>query len=375
MYSGYAVIGIAAAAIAFLIDTLLKPQSVVPPVLIGLGIYILLARLWWRLGRRRIQARVTVARTIAAPPDQVWSLLSSAEAWALRPGGYAFGVTPTKGGPLRVLLLVRASGHFSCTPYALTELPATVDQPARSLVMRTPGMSAAQGVTQTILVAPDGSGARVVITHQHGVRRSSVLAERTAWRAEYESWLDACTAVLTGHRDPPGKAVPPDVLYALAAPLPAGDVVELSASTLIATDPALAWSTIWDPATALALPGNSIIAAGFVPGSPIGQPGEIQYFIGRSERQQGRLHVSLHYTRTIEAGRMALGRVTGGSFNLEERHLIEPTAGGTRFTLTYRFAGPRREIRERMQAALDQEVARYKALIEETGTRALSPER
>ncbi len=365
MYPGRVVIGVLTAAVTFIVYWLLKPQTIAPSILLALVVYIVLVRYWGRLMRQRRPLRVTVTRTIAAPPGQVWSLLSGAEAWSLRPGHYAFDVAPLAGQPLRVVLRVGQSGRVGCVPYELTELPASPDQTARSLTMRVPG-PAGTAVAHTVRVAPDGSGAQVVITGEALVQRAGALAGRAEWRAELGCWLDEGAAVLAGHRYAPTNAVPSDVLAALAAPLPSEGAIEVSASALIAAAPARVWRVIWDPSTTLRMPATTVIAAGLVPGSPVGQAGEIQYFVNRDERRGGPLRAHLHYARATEPGHMAVGRISG-TLSCEVLHRIEPAAGGTSFTLTYRFAEPK-VIRERVQADLDAEVTRYKSLIEGAGT-------
>ena len=326
-----------------------------------------MSRLWLRLLRWRIPVSVTSQCSVAAPPDRVWALLSSAEAWSLRPGHHAFDVPPSAGmPPLRLIAAVR-SGRTRCSAVELTAPPAA-GPPGRSLMMRSTGLPAPAAVTLTIRVAPEGSGARATITVRQPAKLGGRLDVKAEWRRNLGDWLSECEAVLTGRRDWPGQAVRPDVRAALAVPLPAGKTVEASASVLIAVPLARAWQTVWDPATSSALPESNTVAAGFVPGAPVGRPGEIQYSVARSPRHGQLMLAHLQYVREFEPGRMALTRVTG-PIECEVLHLVEPAPGGTRFTLTFRFTDARvRRAKKKVQADTEKEVAKYKVLLEGTGT-------
>ena len=333
--------------------------------LVALAAYFLLSRLWLRLLRWRIPVSVTRECSIATPPDRAWKLLSSAEAWSLRPGHHAFDVPPPAGmPPLRVIARVR-SGRAGCSAMELA-VPPAAGQPGKSLIIRSTGLPAPAAVTLTIRVAPEGSGTRATITARQPAKLGAWLDVKAKGGGNLADWLSECGAVLTGRRDWPGQAVRPDVLAALAAPLPAGKTVEASASVLIAVPPARVWQATWDPATSLALPESNTVAAGFVPGAPVGRPGEIQYSIARSPRHGQRMLAHLQYVREFEPGRMALTRVTG-LIGCEVLHLVELAPGGTRFTLTFRFTDARvRRAKEKVQADTEKEVAKYKVLLEGT---------
>jgi hypothetical protein len=204
----------------------------------------------------------------------------------------------------------------------------------------------------------------VVVTAQQTAGLASVLDVKAAGRKVLAAWLGECAAVLAGDRGWPGREMPPDVLAALAAPLAAKDVTEASASVLIAADPGRVWEVAWDPATRL--PESSTVAAGFVPGRPVGRVGEIQYEISKRSRLGGALLLHVNYVCGIEPGRMALTR-TSGPVSGETLYCIEPEYGGTRLTLTCRYTDPElREKKEQVQASIEKTAAGYKVLLEGT---------
>ena len=141
-------------------------------------------------------------------------------------------------------------------------------------------------------------------------------------------------------------------------------MTEASASVLIAVDPARAWEVVWDPATRL--PESSIVAAGFVPGRPVGQAGEIQYEITKSSQPDGALLLHVNYVCDMELGRMARTRISG-PVPSEMLYRIEPESDGTRLSLTCRFTDPRlHKNEEKVQANIEKAAADYKVLLEGT---------
>jgi polyketide cyclase/dehydrase/lipid transport protein len=360
-------VGSVAVAIAFVPP---RPFFLVP--LVGLAIYLVVSRCQLWLLRRRFPMTIVRSHSLAAPPEQVWSLLSSAEAWALRPGSHAFDVPAGAGlPPLRVVTrIVSRAGSRRATgdAYELTETPAARG-PGGTLIMRSAGWPESKAPTYTIRVSPQGSATRASITVRQRVALGSFSRVRAGARRNLAAWLRECEAALAGRRDRPDQTVPPDVLAALAAPLNGETTFEASFSTVIAADPARVWAAIWDPATGLALSEGKIVAAGFVPGTPIGRVGEIQYHIHPSRQPDRGMTAHLHYSRDFEPGRMIQGHMTGPGLNCDMLHLVEPEPGGTRLTHTHRYTDPSlRKVKEKARAAmranLEKEAARQKVLIE-----------
>jgi len=107
------------------------------------------------------------------------------------------------------------------------------------------------------------------------------------------------------------------------------------------------------------------VAAGHVPGTPVLEPGEMQYEIHRLK--DGRLRPELQAVQELTGERSALvlGILPVAS---EDLYRTEPEDGGTRLTLTCRY--PARTFTPAQQEALANGVSdivnRYKALIEDT---------
>lgn len=371
VYGGMALLG--AASVAF--GVLLQQQglTLLLRVFCAAALFSALLGLWNRLMRRRVRVTVTRERSVTAPPDRVWELVSSAEAWSLRPAHHAFDVPPVAGWPpLRAVIRVRP--RVACYVQEIAELPASAGSPDRTLVLRSAGLPESVGVTLSITVTPEGPGTRVVMTTN--APRQATLANAldvaAVLRADLTTWLARCESVLTAGRDWPGQEMASDVLATLAAPLPAGRVAaELSASTLIAVDPYVAWAAIIDPT--LKLPGDNDVACGIVPGGPVGQAGEVRYSIS-SQRSGGALTADVTCVLDIEPGRLALMRGHSRLQDCEMVHLVEPAAGGTRYTLTLRLAG-RRFRKQQQQAIIRATVEKYGARVKDFLEDTTAPQR
>lgn len=358
---GYQVLVVVASYAAAFV--LIPPHAGIVPVLVGAAASLVLSRFSGLPLRRQVRVSVVRECRVAAPPQRTWELLSSAEAWSLRPGFHVFDVPPPEGmPPLRAIIRVDSRG-VSCGARELIELPPSAAQPGRSLLMRTVARAKSR-ITLTIRVVGEGSGTQVVVTAQQPARLASVLDVKAALRKALAAWLGECAAVLAGERGWPGQEMSPDVLAALAAPLAAGDVTEATASVLIAADPSRVWEVIWDPATRL--PDSSQVATGFVPGRPVGRTGEIQYEITMSSRLGGALSLYVNYVSDMEPGRMARTRVSG-PVPFEMLYRVEPEHGATRLSLTCRFTDPSlRGQKEEVHASIEKTATTYKILLEGT---------
>jgi hypothetical protein len=364
VYGSSVLIVVASFAAAFV---LIPPHSGIFPVVFGWAAGLVLVRLSRLLLRRPVPVSLVRECRFAAPPERVRALLSSAEAWSLRTGCHAFDVPlPQDMPPLHAIIRV-GSRAVSCSAQELIALPPTEGRPGRSLLVR-PVAPSGSPPSLTVWVVPEGSGTRVVVTERQRARLANVFDVKAAGREVVAAWLRECAAVLAGDRDWPGQEMSPDVLAALAAPLAAPaaaeDVTEASASALIAADPATVWEVVWDPATTL--PESGKVAAGFVPGRPVGRTGETQYEISKSSRLGGALILHVYYVCDMEPGRMARVR-TSGPVPGETLYHIEPEYGGTRLSLTGRFIHRRqRGQQEKVQAHMEEAAARYKVLLEGT---------
>jgi hypothetical protein len=142
-----------------------------------------------------------------------------------------------------------------------------------------------------------------------------------------------------------------------------------SASALIRAHPATVWDAVQSPDTAQILGRPSpAIYSGYVPDTPQGQAGEMQYFVHR--RSDGQLTGQVIVVADTCGQHSALTRALG-PLQIETRYLLTPVSesGPTRLDLTFRWAAPKltdaaESARSQMAVAAQALASDYKTLIE-----------
>ena len=104
-----------------------------------------------------------------------------------------------------------------------------------------------------------------------------------ATRAGLERWLGRIRAVAEQRAPAPGDLISAEVLrLCLQVPRQPKDWIPVTETAVISADPGAVWAAVsapyFDPASK-----NAPVACGYVPGTPVGQPGEMQYFVQRLE--------------------------------------------------------------------------------------------
>jgi hypothetical protein len=192
-------------------------------------------------------------------------------------------------------------------------------------------------------------------------------------RKDIKSWLSAVRAVIEGRAPWPGADMPADLRRACMDPPRITIPESTSVSTLISADPATVWDAVHSPETARTLGLSPTIYSGYVPGTPQGETGEMQYFISR--RDDSQLIGQLVVVTETSGQRSALTHALG-PLQLETSYLLTPESdsGPTRLDLTFRWQKPAlidaaeatRSVAEAAQAL----ASGYKSLIETVGQQA-----
>jgi hypothetical protein len=211
------------------------------------------------------------SHVIRADPDRVWQLLQRPSIWSMRATAFMFAVPGAD--QLRFWVGSTSRGLPSSGLYELT-----VDEDARSVTYQAPAPSRHYSRLSMRTVRRGVKVHAETVTQAPRVRASA--AELDAY-AGLDRWLDRVGAVAEGRRPEPGDTITPDVVeLCLRAPPQPKDWLSVSAEILIAAGPAAVWAAVHEPHQD---PSTDTIpvAFGIVPGTPVGQRGEIQYFIFR----------------------------------------------------------------------------------------------
>jgi Polyketide cyclase / dehydrase and lipid transport len=319
---------------------------------------------------------VVVARSqvIDASPERVWSLLSSPEAWSLRPAMFAFDVTAPPGQRLRITLGLGRAGPI-CMLYEISE-----EVPGQAISLHTPTMPPLGRQRLSLSAEPQGHGTRATITISSPVpRRGSKGDIEAYWQVQLETWLGHLSAVIEGRSSWPDAGMGPGLRAACSPPAPLASPAEVSASALIRGPIGQVWRTVHAPESALLGDPTHVVCAGRVPGTPAGQVGEIQYFVRRQD--DGQLATSACVVTELTDQHSAL-TATIAPRHTEMLHLVTPDSQGTQLQLTARWPAAswpvgkknqalKRQMADWVQAAVDG----YKKLIEnaEDGGQADQP--
>jgi len=307
------------------------------------------------------------SQVIDGEPGRVWSLLSSPEAWSLRPeASFMFNVPDAERtrfyvGPTR-------QGTGTVVFEISEELPGELIR----LRVPPPGNQ-----VFTLSVEPGKRGTTKASVEVSGiVPRDNKIGYEARRRAEVKAWLSAMAAVIEGRTPWPDAKMPPDLRQKCLARPQMNDPLSASASVLISAGPGAVWDAVHSPETARIVGPRPPVYAGYVPDTPRGEAGEMQYHISR--RASGQLIGTLAVVTEVTDQRSALTHIVGHGLHLDQHYLLTPESqsGPTRLDLTCRLlqpksaAGTAEAARSQMAESLKKVASDYKSLIEEAGRHA-----
>jgi hypothetical protein len=312
--------------------------------------------------------RIEQSAVVRGEPGRLWALLSSPEAWCLRTvATFMFAVPeaqtlrlyigPTRRGIGNVLFEVRDE-----VPGATIRLRAL------------PG--GRQEFTLSVAAGRRGT-AKATVRVTEVVPRQQLIDFEQNRRSDFKAWLTAVRAVIEGRARWPDAGMPATLRQACTARPPIKDwwCASASASALIGADPVTVWDAVQSPDTARVLGPSPPIYSGYVPGTPQGEAGEMQYFVNRGAN--GQLTGQVVVVSETSAQRSVLTHLLG-PIQFEQHYLLTPESesGPTRLELTCRRpAAPKpadaaEAAKSKMAEALQALVNDYKSLIETGSGRA-----
>lgn len=308
---------------------------------------------------RARSVRVERSQPCGAPVEQVWPLLRGPGALALRPRSFAFDVAAPPAARLRVVLSVPGM-----TPiFVVYEVREEVHGQTVSLTL--PGRQPHGGEVLTLSVVPEPAGSRVAIQVRAGVaNRKGQATVADYWQQALPLWLAGLCDVAEGRAPLPDDGMPAGLQAACAPVAPSGQTEEASASAAIGAPAEAVWEAVCAPESAVLMARGAAGLAGVIPGTPVRQVGEMQYFISRLDDGQLRLTVTM--IKELSAGRFALISTVGRP-SLEMLHHIAPDGLDTRLGLTYRWPASipdRQAVATSMADAVRHKVQAFKDLIE-----------
>jgi len=302
---------------------------------------------------------VEASREVSVDPERAWSLLGSATMWSLRPGSFAFDAETADSEPIRCVLNARG------TVVGGSVLTRRRDQPGVAATWAFGGRSD----DVTFSVGHHRRGAVIGVALKMAVNRAAARYQKQDVDRILRVWLIRAANVLEG-REPWPEGMPADVRQACAASPPLGPMHSVSESVLIAAPVSVVWKAVGAPGTVWLDDDRELVACGHVPGTPVQQPGEMQFFVSRTS--DGQLGLSPLFVSEIADQRSAVTHTV--PHQLEIAYLLTAEPEGTRLELTARWPDavlakePQGE--REMTAILQSTASAYKSAIEESGTGA-----
>lgn len=306
--------------------------------------------------------RVERERVVYASPEVVWALLGDVAAWSVMPARFAFGVPAERAGARRPACLVIAGKTVTC---AIMDVCQEVPGQVISWQTRSTRPSAKQVFTLSAEPGKGGTAARIAFSDV--VPRQAKIGYQNYWRGQIDAWLDRLRAVAEGRTAWPAAGMPADMQRACAAGPRLANAEHAAAEVVIHASADAVWEVLWAPESAHIADPDHIVHAGHVPGAPLRQAGELQYFIHR--HPDDRFTCAVCVIREFTEKRWAVTQQVGPP-HTQTHHAVTPVPGGTRLELACHWPANAAEATGQSAAhaavGLQAVADRYKTMIEES---------
>lgn len=300
-----------------------------------------------------IKAERSVA--VRADPDWIWQLLLSPAIWSLKAKCFVFAVP----GVDRLWFWV-GSTALGLPGKGLYEVAE--EESVRSVTFREPAPSRHY---YRLAVRPGRRGTPAVhIEVARYVPHVRADAVELATRAGLDRWLSRIRDVAEKEAPVPGDMISAEVQrLCLGVPPQPKEWISVTETVCIRADPNAVWAAVsvphFDPASQ-----RVPVACGYVPGAPVGQRGEMQYFVLR--REDGALTSEALAVSEITDDWDLLAHSVGPPYN-RTRYRVSALGAETNLEMTFTGpSAPGEASREPVALWLRALLSHYKAQLEGT---------
>lgn len=326
--------------------------------------------------------RVEREQLVDALPEKVWELAGSPAALSVLPGWFAFAVPGAVAGTDRLHCLLVSRGGFRRPVVGISRVDTVLigvreEIPGEAISWQALNAEPAGKQVFTLSVHPKADRSAVRFAVRDVVPRGLKADCRSYWRHHAKVWLGDLRAVAEGRAPWPQPVMSAAMRQAMTAPVSLREPMEASAAVVVDGAPSAVWEAVWDPASARLIDPERVAWSGHVPGTPVREVGEMQYFVRRLPG--GRLRASVCTVTELAYGHRAVTRCMCGRH--ETVHVITPVPGGTRLELTERWPARAmpggvgaRALLEKIRAEQRQTAEGLRALIEGRAPVAGPPE-
>jgi uncharacterized protein YndB with AHSA1/START domain len=301
------------------------------------------------------------SQTIRAPHDRVWRLLASPEAFSAYADWFAFDIE-LPSASLRVVLGTSRKGRPVMSCYEVRD-----DQPGEAISLHHCNPQEHPSHVLTLSAQPHGRRTLATIAVRFPAAQSSTInyTIRDHWLFTQAVWLADLRKVAEGRAPHPGQGMPDNIRSAFTPSAPLRQPLSVSVAADVAAPADKVWRVIYRPESAVLL-GKGCLSSGVVPGTPVGQVGEMQYFVHRVGEDGFSVRVIV--VTELNVGRSAVVSSIDPEHD-EVLHVVTPHGHGSRLELVHRWpaqmtVSSHSDYAERMTDQLKAALADYKDLSE-----------
>jgi hypothetical protein len=264
---------------------------------------------------REATMRVEREQLVDAVPERVWELAGSPAALSVFPGWFAFSVSGAVEGTDRLCcLLVSGQGSFHRQVVDISRVRCAVvdvreEIPGQLISWQVLSPEPAGQQVFTLSVHPQAGKSALRIAVSAATLRTLADKREAFWRRHVKTWLGGLRAAAEGRAPWPQAEMPAAMQRAMVAPAPLRKPMEASAAVVIDAAPGAVWEAAWDPASARLIDPERTAWSGHVPGTPMREAGEMQYFVRRCPG--GRFIAAVHIVTELADGYRAVTRHVG----------------------------------------------------------------
>jgi hypothetical protein len=218
------------------------------------------------------------------------------------PAWFAFAVPAEVAGADRLCCLLGGQG----VPFAAL-FDVRREVPGQEICWQSRSTLPVGKQNLAVSVLPHRRGSVIRLSLSTVVPRPEATAHEASWHRQVRAWAASLRAIAEGRAPWPGTEMPASMQQRHWAPRALKKPVQASAAAVLRAPAETVWKMLRAPESEYAMYPERVVHAGYVPGTPQGTTGEIQYWVLRHPDERFTVVVSV-VTELVEGAREATQR-------------------------------------------------------------------